>query len=70
MATSVQVTLPNGLTYEQPTGLFINNEFIPSSDGELIASINPSTEEVIAEVHAASIEDIDKAVISSRKEKL
>ncbi|KAF5104824.1 hypothetical protein DV451_000217 [Geotrichum candidum] len=67
MATSVQVTLPNGLTYEQPTGLFINNEFIPSSDGELIASINPSTEEVIAEVHAASIEDIDKAVISSRK---
>lgn len=67
MATEVKVTLPNGVTYDQPTGLFINNEFVPSSDGEKIASINPSTEEEITQVYAASTEDVDKAVKAARK---
>lgn len=67
MATSVQITLPNGVTYEQPTGLFINNEFVPSSDGEMIETINPSTEEVITKVHVASVKDIDTAVNAARK---
>lgn len=26
----VKVDLPNGISYEQPTGLFINNQFVPS----------------------------------------
>lgn len=39
---SVQLTAPNGRTYTQPTGLFINNEFVPSKSGEKFASINPS----------------------------
>lgn len=38
----VQLTAPNGRTYLQPTGLFINNEWVPSSDGKKIASINPT----------------------------
>jgi hypothetical protein len=39
---TVELTAPNGRKYVQPTGLFINNEWVPSSDGEMITSINPS----------------------------
>ena len=39
---SVQLTAPNGRTYTQPIGLFINNEFVKSKSGEKFASINPS----------------------------
>lgn len=39
---SVQLTAPNGRSYTQPIGLFINNEFVPSKSGEKITSINPS----------------------------
>lgn len=67
MSTSVSITLPNGVIYEQPTGLFINNKFVPSSDGEQIESINPSTEEPLAKVYAASTADIDTAVAAARK---
>ena len=34
-------------------GLFINGEFVPSSDGQSFASINPSTEEKIATIAEA-----------------
>jgi aldehyde dehydrogenase (NAD(P)+) len=39
---TVQLTAPNGRIWSQPTGLFINNKWVKSSDGEKIASINPS----------------------------
>lgn len=39
---SIQVTAPNGRTWTQPTGLFINNQWVKSSTGEKIASINPA----------------------------
>lgn len=39
---SVQLTAPNGRTYTQPIGLFINNEFVPSKSGDKFPSINPS----------------------------
>lgn len=44
MATglSVELTAPNGRKYAQPTGLFIDNEWVGGSDGEMITSINPS----------------------------
>ncbi|KAF5321985.1 hypothetical protein D9619_000461 [Psilocybe cf. subviscida] len=55
-------------TITVPTGLFINNEFVPSVDSkELIHAINPSTEEIIASVVAASPKDIDVAVAAARK---
>lgn len=38
---SVELTAPNGRKYTQPTGLFINNEWVKSSDGGMFASINP-----------------------------
>ncbi|PKS11270.1 hypothetical protein jhhlp_003032 [Lomentospora prolificans] len=59
---NVELTAPNGRTYTQPTGLFINNEFVPSSSGETITSIDPATEDEIATVQAAAAEDVDKAV--------
>jgi acyl-CoA reductase-like NAD-dependent aldehyde dehydrogenase len=50
----------------RPKGLFIDNEFIPSSDGATLASLDPATGEMIAEVYVASAADVDRAVASSR----
>jgi aldehyde dehydrogenase (NAD+) len=36
------ITLPNGTKYEQPLGLFINNEFVPSSDSTTIEVVDPA----------------------------
>lgn len=55
------------LTYKQPLGLFVGNEFVPSSDGTLIESINPSNGLAIAKFHAASKDDVDKAVSVARE---
>ncbi|KAH9921482.1 NAD-aldehyde dehydrogenase [Epithele typhae] len=52
----------------RPTGLFINNEFVPSVDSkETIDCINPATEDVICSVVAGSVKDIDVAVAAARK---
>lgn len=59
MSISVDITLPNGQKYTQPTGLFINNEFVPATSGEFIETINPATGEPITKVHSAGVEDID-----------
>ncbi|THX56308.1 aldehyde dehydrogenase-like protein [Aureobasidium pullulans] len=63
----VELTAPNGVKYTQPTGLFINNEWVKSSKGNKISSINPSDESEICSVEAAEAEDIDKAVAAARK---
>lgn len=59
---SINVTLPNGIKYDQPTGLFINNEFVPSQSGKTFKVENPASEEVLAEVYEASVEDVNNAV--------
>lgn len=56
------LTLPNGKQYEQPIGLFVNNEFVPSKAGKTFPVINPSTEEEIIEIYEAKEEDVDYAV--------
>ena len=61
------LTAPNGRKYEQPTGLFINNEWTSSSKNTKLASINPTTETEITSVHAAGPEDVDRAVAAARK---
>lgn len=38
---SATIELPNGKSYEQPLGLFINNEFVASSSGAQINVIDP-----------------------------
>ena len=43
MAESVHLKAPNGKEYAQPTGLFINNEFVASDKPDnTITSIDPA----------------------------
>jgi len=42
MSLFKQITTPNGKEYEQPLGLFINGEVVPSSSGKTITSIDPA----------------------------
>lgn len=60
------IRFPDGTSYDQPTGLFINNEFVASSAAEKVTSINPHDEREIVSVHAATKEDVDRAVKAAR----
>ncbi|GMM31403.1 aldehyde dehydrogenase (NADP(+)) [Martiniozyma asiatica (nom. inval.)] len=64
---SQTITLPNGLTYEQPTGLFINNEFVASRQHKTFEVLNPSTEDEICQVHEARADDVELAVDAADK---
>ncbi|PCH41630.1 NAD-aldehyde dehydrogenase [Wolfiporia cocos MD-104 SS10] len=56
-----------GRTITVPTGLFINNAFVPSVDSTaVIDCLNPATEEKICSVVAGSAADIDRAVAAAR----
>lgn len=65
--TSVHITLPNGLEYDQPTGLYINDEFRKSISGKTFEAINPATEEKICDLYEADKEDVELAVQSAYK---
>ncbi len=39
---SVDLVAPNGVKWTQPTGLFINNEFVKAVKGNTITSIDPA----------------------------
>ncbi|EEP79751.1 aldehyde dehydrogenase [Uncinocarpus reesii 1704] len=67
MATKT-VTLKGveGRSIEIPTGLFINNEFVPSLTGNTLETTNPANGELLATVAAASEKDIDTAVQSAK----
>ncbi|MDA8266639.1 MAG: aldehyde dehydrogenase family protein [Actinomycetota bacterium] len=47
-------------------GLFINGELIPSAEGRSFVTLNPATEEPLAEVASASALDVDRAVSAAR----
>jgi hypothetical protein len=38
----VDIVTPNGHSYKQPTGLFINNEIVPATGGQTITSLDPA----------------------------
>jgi len=48
-------------------GLFIGGEFVEPDDGETFKTINPASEEVLAEISEAGPRDIDRAVAAARK---
>ncbi|KAG1659996.1 Retinal dehydrogenase 1 [Nymphon striatum] len=48
------------------TKLFINNEWVDSCSGKTFPTINPSTEENIADIQEGDKADIDKAVSAAR----
>ena len=49
------------------TQIFIDGKFVNSASGKTFKNINPSTKEVICEVQEGDREDINRAVLSSKK---
>ncbi|OBT51798.1 hypothetical protein VE04_08108 [Pseudogymnoascus sp. 24MN13] len=64
---SVELSTPTSGKYTQPTGLFINNEFVKAVEGKTFETFNPATEEVITSVQEATEKDVDIAVAAARK---
>ncbi|KAI9336203.1 aldehyde dehydrogenase domain-containing protein [Zopfochytrium polystomum] len=56
-----------GRTFELPTGLFINNTFVPSIAGKKFATHDPASGKVLCEVYEAFKEDVDVAVAAAHK---
>ncbi|PWU49409.1 betaine-aldehyde dehydrogenase [Micromonospora globispora] len=48
-------------------GLFVNGEFVDPTDGGTFKSINPASEEVLAEVAEAGPQDVDRALRAARE---
>jgi len=63
----IKLKTPHSGDFEQPTGLFINNEFVKGVKGQTFEVINPTDESVICSVQEATEEDVDIAVAAARK---
>ncbi|CAG7557860.1 unnamed protein product [Fusarium equiseti] len=50
-----------------PTGLFINNKFIPATSSETLTTLNPTTNTPLGEVSAAQPADVDAAVSAAQE---
>ncbi|TVY70437.1 Aldehyde dehydrogenase [Fusarium oxysporum f. sp. cubense] len=61
-----ELTTPNGIKYQQPLGLFIDNKWVASKENDDIITINPTDESEICKVQGAGAEDIDDAVKAAR----
>ena len=62
----VTVKINEKMTVSFPNQLFINNQFIDSSDGEFLDIFNPTDESLICKVACASSDDVDKAVTAAK----
>ncbi|BFZ56888.1 mitochondrial aldehyde dehydrogenase [Savitreella phatthalungensis] len=67
MPLSLTVTLPSGKTYNQPTGIFYDNEFHASLDGNTFETIDPATGKSICSVQEAREADVDAAVAAAKR---
>ncbi|XP_024531003.1 aldehyde dehydrogenase family 2 member B4, mitochondrial isoform X2 [Selaginella moellendorffii] len=62
------VEAPVKPSYEvQHSKLFIDGEFVDAASGETFPTVDPRTEEVLADVAKADVEDINRAVKAARK---
>jgi aldehyde dehydrogenase (NAD+) len=57
---------PSIADIKQSYGLFIGGELVDPVDGTLFKTVNPASEEVLAEVAAAGPTDVDRAVTAAR----
>ena len=57
---------PSVVNFASSYGLFIDGEFVEGA-GSPMKTINPATEEVLAEVATASADDVDRAVAAARR---
>ncbi|MEU4779782.1 aldehyde dehydrogenase family protein [Micromonospora sp. NPDC023633] len=48
-------------------GLFVDGEFVDPADGGTFKTVNPASEEVLAEVAEAGAQDVDRAVRAARQ---
>jgi aldehyde dehydrogenase (NAD+) len=64
MATTIE---PQAQPKIRHTECFIDGKWVPSASGKTFATINPATEEVIAEVAEGDAVDIDRAVKAARR---
>ncbi len=48
-------------------GLFVDGEFVEPADGATFKTVNPATEEVLADVAEAGEADVDRAVAAARR---
>lgn len=61
-----QIQLPDGTSYEQPIGLFINGEFKAARSQTTFDTIDPYTGKVICSVARGESSDIDAAVSAAQ----
>lgn len=54
-------------TTDIETRLFIDGEFVSSSDGAKFDLYSPFTSELVAQIHEAKAVDVDRAVASGKK---
>ena len=47
--------------------MLIDGQFVPASDGQWIESVNPATEVVHGRIPAATVADVDRAVVAAEK---
>src|SRR5580700_10246122 len=64
-APSLESTAPAQL--RERYGLFIGGEWVDAQDGNVFTTINPATEEPLAEIALASAADVDRAVRAARR---
>ncbi|KAJ5403193.1 hypothetical protein N7509_003064 [Penicillium cosmopolitanum] len=64
--TSLNVIGVQGRQITVPTGLFIHNEFRPSTTAQTLLVENPTTGESLGTISAAGPDDIDRAVQSAK----
>ena len=55
MSLSTQIETPS-VSYEQPTGLYIDGKFVKGKEGKTFETINPTNEKPIVAVHEAGAE--------------
>lgn len=55
------------VTLRSSYGLFIDGAFVDSADGAVLKTVNPATEEVLAEVAVAGPADVEAAVAAARR---
>ncbi|KPI34539.1 Aldehyde dehydrogenase [Cyphellophora attinorum] len=66
MSLTQKIETPS-ITYEQPTGLYIDGKWVKGKEGKTFETINPTNEKPIVAVQEAGPEDVDIAVKAARK---
>jgi len=54
------------VSIEPEYGLFVDGAFVPAASGRTFATVNPATEEPIAQIATADAADVDRAVAAAR----